>query len=61
MILLLRIYKLTISPALKVLFGGGSKYNPTCSEYTINMIEKYGIMRGGLKGLKRVLECNNWF
>ncbi len=58
--LLLRIYKLTLSPALKTMFGGGCKFNPTCSEYTVNMIEKHGLLQGGLKGVKRVLKCNNW-
>lgn len=62
--LLLKIYKLTLSPALKVLFGGGCKFKYegklSCSEYTVDMIEKNGLFRGGLKGMKRVLKCNNW-
>lgn len=62
--LLLKIYKLTLSPALKALFGGGCKFEYegklSCSEYMVSMIEKQGLLRGGLKGIKRVLKCNNW-
>lgn len=58
--LLLKIYKITLSPALKVLFGGGCRFNPTCSEYTVEMIEKHGLFRGGLMGVKRVIKCNGY-
>lgn len=34
------------------------KYYPTCSEYTKQAIEKYGVIRGSIKGLKRILRCN---
>lgn len=60
--LLLKIYKATISPILKYLFGGGGcRYNPTCSEYAVDVVEKYGIIRGGFLAIKRVLQCNAWF
>lgn len=32
-------------------------YHPSCSEYTYEAIEKYGIMRGGWLGLKRISRC----
>jgi len=57
----LKIYKATISPSLKFLFGGGCKYNPTCSEYAVLMIEKYGILKGIPLAIRRVLKCNNFY
>jgi putative membrane protein insertion efficiency factor len=58
--LLLKIYKTTLSPILKFMFGGGCRYNPTCSEYTVDVIEKYGIIKGIPLAIKRVLKCNSW-
>ena len=34
------------------------KYHPTCSEYTVWAIEKYGLAKGLSKGVVRVLKCN---
>ncbi len=34
------------------------KYQPTCSEYTKQAIEKYGCIKGGFIGMKRILRCN---
>ena len=59
--LLLRIYKLTLSPILKYLFGGGCRYTPTCSEYSVSVIEKYGIIKGSVLAIKRIASCNSWF
>ena len=59
--LLLKIYKKTLSPILNFLFpGGGCRFKPTCSEYAVEVIEKKGIIRGGLLAIKRVLKCNAW-
>lgn len=37
--------------------GGACKYSPTCSEYTKQMVDKYGLLRGLYKGGQRVLSC----
>ncbi len=37
------------------------RYYPTCSEYAIQAIEKYGILKGGIKASLRVLRCNPFF
>lgn len=39
---------------------GYCRYTPTCSEYGIEAIKKYGLLYGGLKALWRVLRCNPW-
>jgi len=37
---------------------GVCKFRPTCSEYTYQAIEKYGILKGSFLGFKRILRCN---
>lgn len=34
------------------------RFTPTCSEYTIEAIARYGILKGGLMGIMRILRCN---
>jgi putative membrane protein insertion efficiency factor len=50
----IRSYKLYISP----LFPPSCKHSPTCSQYTIEAIEKYGVLKGGFLGAWRLLRCN---
>lgn len=51
---LICFYQKMISPWL----GKNCKYEPTCSEYTKQAIEKYGAIKGSMKGIKRILKCN---
>lgn len=51
---LLRGYKRLISPMLPA----ACKYVPTCSEYAVEAVERFGILRGGARALWRVLRCN---
>jgi uncharacterized protein len=37
--------------------GGACKYTPTCSEYTKQMVEQYGVTKGLWLGGKRILSC----
>ena len=53
----IKIYKKTISPILSY-FGIKCQYYPTCSEYTMQAIQKYGIIKGCFLGIKRILKCN---
>lgn len=39
---------------------GKCRFRPTCSEYAIQSLEKYGFIKGGFKALWRVLRCNPW-
>lgn len=54
---LLKGYKKIISPMFSAV-GIHCKYYPTCSEYMVQAIEKYGIVKGGLLGIIRILKCN---
>ena len=55
-IVLLRLYQLTLSP----LIGNQCRFTPTCSNYMIQAIEKYGALRGVWKGTWRILRCHPW-
>src|SRR5580693_8653142 len=50
----LRIYKVYLS----VLFAGSCRFQPTCSRYTYEAIERFGVLRGSWMGLKRLLRCH---
>lgn len=56
MILLIRLYQITLSPFI----GQSCRYIPTCSNYGIEAIKKYGAIKGGWLTLKRILSCNPW-
>jgi len=49
----LRIYKVYLS----VLFAGSCRFEPTCSMYMYEAIERFGVMRGSWMGIKRLLRC----
>jgi putative membrane protein insertion efficiency factor len=53
-ILLIKGYKNLISPVLPP----SCRFYPTCSEYSIQALEKYGIIKGGAKSIWRILRCN---
>ena len=54
LIALVRFYQRGISPLL----GSNCRFSPTCSQYTIEAIEKYGAIRGLWKGMKRIARCH---
>lgn len=55
-ILLIKLYQWIISPWL----GPKCRYTPTCSAYTIEAIQKYGVIKGIWLGVKRLSRCHPW-
>ncbi len=49
----LRFYKAYLS----ILFAGNCRFEPTCSRYAYEAIERFGVARGAWLGLKRLLRC----
>lgn len=64
LILVIKLYQKTLSfdhGFFKYLFPYGfCRFKPTCSEYAIAAIEKYGVIRGSLKASWRIMRCNPW-
>lgn len=55
-ILMARFYQRAISPYL----GSNCRYTPTCSQYYIEAIRKYGPIKGNYIGIRRLLRCHPW-
>ena len=53
-LLLIKIYKYTISPLL----GSNCRYLPTCSEYFSDCVKMHGTFKGSFLGVKRILRCH---
>jgi putative membrane protein insertion efficiency factor len=63
-VLFIKFYQKTLSfdHGLMKIFRpyGSCRYCPSCSEYGIDALQKYGLIKGGLKTVWRVLRCNPW-
>jgi putative membrane protein insertion efficiency factor len=59
LILLVRVYQRTLSPALPVFLGPtcGCRFTPTCSHYAIDALRTYGALYGILLAVVRLLKC----
>lgn len=51
---MIRGYQVTFSPLLP----SACRYQPSCSAYTLEAVERYGAMRGGWMGVRRILRCH---
>ena len=56
-IFLLKKYKKVLSPIISSC-GIHCKYQPTCSEYMMQAVDKYGVIKGVFLGIIRILKCN---
>jgi len=54
LICFIKAYKIIISPLLP----DSCRFYPTCSEYAVDAIDKYGILKGSIKSIYRILRCN---
>ena len=53
---LIRVYQYIISPVL----GPKCRFTPTCSQYAIEALKKYGVLKGTWLSAKRIVRCNPW-
>lgn len=62
LILLISVYQKTLSPDHGLLCHmfpfGVCRYTPTCSDYSKESIRCYGVIRGSIMGIKRIIRCN---
>lgn len=49
-------YRYSISPLLP----SSCRYTPSCSQYTIEAVKKYGVIKGGMLSIKRIASCHPW-
>ncbi len=56
LILLVKFYRNFISP----LTPATCRYTPTCSQYSLTALQRFGPFKGGWLSLKRILSCNPW-
>jgi putative membrane protein insertion efficiency factor len=55
---LVRGYQYAISPILQHVAGAQCRFTPSCSEYFIQAVKKYGAVSGAARGVWRVCRCN---
>lgn len=53
---LIRAYQLTLSPLLPA----SCRFHPSCSQYMLEAVRKYGAARGGWLGIRRLVRCHPW-
>lgn len=54
LVFLIKFYRKNISPLKKPC----CRFYPSCSQYTLEALEKYGVLKGGFMAIKRILRCN---
>lgn len=52
----IRFYQYAISPML----GTNCRHTPTCSQYTLEAIQEWGVVKGTWLGIKRISRCHPW-
>ena len=61
---LIKLYQKTLSldhgPLSRAYPAGFCRFHPTCSQYSYEAIKKYGVIKGGVMGVWRILRCNPW-
>ncbi len=53
---LVKLYQNLISP----LTPATCRYQPTCSHYTLEALQKHGLFKGGMLSIKRIFSCHPW-
>jgi len=62
LILGVRVYRWTLSPAITFLFGplAGCRFTPTCSQYALEALRTHGALTGSWLATKRICRCHPW-
>ena len=55
-VFLVKVYQVIISP----LTPSSCRFQPTCSHYTVEALQKHGLLRGGRLAIKRIFSCHPW-
>jgi len=55
-VIILSAYRSVISP----LYGDVCRYYPSCSHFTLQAIQRYGVVRGSWMGMRRIARCHPW-
>jgi len=55
-VILVKLYQYIISP----IFPASCRYTPTCSNYMLDALKEWGVLKGTFLGLKRILSCHPW-
>lgn len=60
--LLIRFYQRFLNPVLRVLGGplAGCRFQPTCSNYFLQAVERHGPWKGSWLGVRRIFRCHPW-
>lgn len=53
---LIHLYRVAVSP----LFPPSCRFSPTCSQYALDAVAKYGALRGSWLSVKRLVKCGPW-
>ena len=56
LIIPIKTYQILISPLL----GPSCRFTPTCSQYAVEAIQKYGPIKGSWLAFKRIIRCHPW-
>lgn len=55
-VLLVRFYQIAISP----LKSPTCRFTPTCSSYALEALKRYGLFKGGMLAIRRIMRCHPW-
>ena len=55
-LLLVRFYQIAISP----LKPPTCRFTPTCSSYALEALKRYGLFKGGMLAIRRIMRCHPW-
>ncbi|MCP4685014.1 MAG: membrane protein insertion efficiency factor YidD [bacterium] len=60
LLLVIYIYRVTLSPLMTAVFGPSCRFYPSCSQYAEEALRKRGAVKGSMMAVKRVLRCHPW-